>query len=276
MKYTAGDKVICIDAYEGELTSGKIYTIKGIEQGGAKTIQLEETDLYYYPHRFVLASEAGKNIEVGDTVMRLETGGHLTQGKTYEVLDVWNGQDPVVIDDNGDRGASASYLFVVVKKAEPKTDEWILWNGGKCPVPEGTLVDVRYRDKSERHKVKALKNTLDGLYDAGIAFWRSGNQSNDIVAYRICPTEKETPKSILQEAEELINGERAADYGKVSDNFANIAAGWNIIAKDGITPRKVGLMMAWVKICRDLVSPKHDNLVDGAGYFGCIDKMDRE
>jgi len=84
-------------------------------------------------------------------------------------------------------------------------------------------------------------------------------------------------KSILLEAEELINGERAKDYGKVSDNFNNIAIGWNVII-DGkpITARKVGLMMAWLKICRDVQNPKQDNLVDGAGYFGCIDKMSRE
>ena len=85
------------------------------------------------------------------------------------------------------------------------------------------------------------------------------------------------PKSILIEAEELINGERAKDYGKVRDNFNNIAIGWNVII-DGkpVTARKVGLMMTWLKICRDVQNPKQDNLVDGAGYFGCIDKMSRE
>lgn len=83
-------------------------------------------------------------------------------------------------------------------------------------------------------------------------------------------------KSALLEAEELINGERAKDYGNVSDNFSNIAIGWNVIAKNGIDDRKVGHMMAWLKICRDLQNPKHDNIVDAAGYMDRIDKMTRE
>lgn len=189
---------------------------------------------------------------------------------------------------------------------QQEVDSWIPWNGGECPVPAGTLVDVKHRDGGEYTSLKARKNGY-----ASSLHWNNDGMTGDIIAYRICPTveppfdfeaalaennekigkefneqfwkdvgkdvvEKLTTKSALLEAEELINGERAKDYGKVSDNFSNIAIGWNVIAKDGIDARKVGHMMAWLKICRDLQNPKHDNIVDAAGYMGCIDKMTRE
>lgn len=36
-----------------------------------------------------------------------------------------------------------------------KNDGWIEWGGGECPVPTGTLVDVRYRNGEENHHVGA-------------------------------------------------------------------------------------------------------------------------
>lgn len=83
------------------------------------------------------------------------------------------------------------------------------------------------------------------------------------------------PTTVLQEAESLIYGDREKDYGKTSDNFADIAKGWEVIAKTTITPEQVGLMMAWLKICRANKDncEKRDSLVDLAGYAGCIEKI---
>lgn len=82
-------------------------------------------------------------------------------------------------------------------------------------------------------------------------------------------------KTVLQEAESLIYGDREKDYGKTSDNFADIAKGWEVITKTTITPEQVGLMMAWLKICRANKDncEKRDSLVDLAGYAGCIEKI---
>ena len=91
-----------------------------------------------------------------------------------------------------------------------------------------------------------------------------------------------TNKTLLQEADALIYGDRQESYGSVTDNFSRIAAGWDQIFKDKlkpgehITPQEVGLAMAWLKIARYCHKPKRDNLVDVAGYVGCIDKMDHE
>jgi hypothetical protein len=95
-----------------------------------------------------------------------------------------------------------------------------------------------------------------------------------------CMLLDETPESvaghtILDTAKELIYGDREKDYGKTSDNFKDIAKGWEVITKATITPEQVGLMMAWLKICRANKDncEKQDSLVDLAGYAGCIEKI---
>lgn len=81
--------------------------------------------------------------------------------------------------------------------------------------------------------------------------------------------------TILDKAKDLIYGDRVNDYGKTSDNFKNICVGWEIIFKDGFTPERVGLAMAWLKICRASNDncEKEDSLVDLSGYAGCIEKI---
>lgn len=79
--------------------------------------------------------------------------------------------------------------------------------------------------------------------------------------------------SILQEAQNLIYGDRQADYGSVTENFTNITKGWSVIFGVDVTPEQVGLAMAWLKIARQSNVRKRDNLVDIAGYIGCIDKL---
>lgn len=81
--------------------------------------------------------------------------------------------------------------------------------------------------------------------------------------------------TVLDKAKDLIYGDRVNDYGKTSDNFKNICVGWEIIFKDGFTPERVGLAMAWLKICRASNDncEKEDSLVDLAGYAGCIEKI---
>ena len=81
--------------------------------------------------------------------------------------------------------------------------------------------------------------------------------------------------TVLEEAQSLIYGDREQDYGKTSDNFADIAKGWEVITKASITPEQVALMMAWLKICRANKDncEKRDSYVDLAGYAGCIEKI---
>lgn len=65
----------------------------------------------------------------------------------------------------------------------PDADGWIEWSGGACPVPEGTLIDVRYRDGEELLGIPALISAQ--WREASPDFWRNDECNVDIVAYRL-------------------------------------------------------------------------------------------
>src|SRR5687768_15104235 len=78
--------------------------------------------------------------------------------------------------------------------------EWIEWKGGECPVPRGTLIDVRYRDGGEMYGRRALECESWGR-DASSSFWGRLNIDSDITAYR--PSNLFKPSaSTLEEAYE--------------------------------------------------------------------------
>lgn len=82
--------------------------------------------------------------------------------------------------------------------------------------------------------------------------------------------------NILQEAEKAVYGDREADYGSVLENFTTVAKLWSVVAKVELTPEQVGLMMVQLKVARQMNKAKRDNLVDGAGYFATLEKMEEE
>jgi hypothetical protein len=81
--------------------------------------------------------------------------------------------------------------------------------------------------------------------------------------------------NILQEAEAAVYGDRQADYGTVNENFGTIAKLWSVVLKTEVTPDQVALCMVQVKIARQMFKPKRDNLVDGAGYFATLEKLEK-
>lgn len=74
---------------------------------------------------------------------------------------------------------------------------------------------------------------------------------------------------VLKKASELINGNRADDYGDAAENFGRIAKLWAATLGHDVTPAQVALCMAQVKISRLAHTPTHDDSwVDLAGYTG--------
>ena len=78
---------------------------------------------------------------------------------------------------------------------------------------------------------------------------------------------------VIKDAKDLINNDRAVDYGDAYDNHARIAEGWNTIVTGAlkthghITPAHVTLMMDWLKTSRLLNNiEKYDSWVDKVGY----------
>lgn len=85
-----------------------------------------------------------------------------------------------------------------------------------------------------------------------------------------------TTGSILLRANDLINGDRQADYGDARENLQRIADLWGTVLGIEVTIEQVCLCMIQLKAARLVKSPKHeDSWIDIAGYVGLIDKARR-
>lgn len=88
--------------------------------------------------------------------------------------------------------------------------------------------------------------------------------------------------SVTKEADALVSGTRRNDYGHPLDNWELTAQIATPIILEEI--RRFGrvraegmlLVMQAVKIARELNHVKRDNAVDGAGYWKCLDMVNRE
>lgn len=77
-----------------------------------------------------------------------------------------------VLDINGPAAAAAAVKAAIATKTDD--NPWIEWRGGECPVPDGTLVDVRYR----------WTGITDRARDPRELHW-DDRRGGTIVAYRI-------------------------------------------------------------------------------------------
>ena len=81
-------------------------------------------------------------------------------------------------------------------------------------------------------------------------------------------------ETILEEAQRLVHGNRGADYGHPADDYARTGRLWGaILGLPDIDPRICCLMMAAVKISREVNKHKRDNLTDLAGYAECANMV---
>lgn len=90
---------------------------------------------------------------------------------------------------------------------------------------------------------------------------------------------KERRISVLEQANEIIYGDREQTYGNPAVNLSTIAAYWSthLSAKYQqniqLTTDDVTVMMMQLKIARLATSPKHeDSLVDICGYAALADR----
>ena len=73
--------------------------------------------------------------------------------------------------------------------------------------------------------------------------------------------------AVLATAGELINGDRAKDYGSAYENHKRIAEIWSAIIGVNLNPRQVALMMVGLKLSRLANTDSHeDSWVDICGY----------
>ena len=83
-------------------------------------------------------------------------------------------------------------------------------------------------------------------------------------------------ESILQEDDRIVNGPRQAAYGTPLDNWSRTAALWSAYLGVTVTAEQAAMCLVLVKVAREANRPHRDNLVDGAGYFGVIEKIQDE
>lgn len=90
---------------------------------------------------------------------------------------------------------------------------------------------------------------------------------------------KEVNESVMQEAIDIIYGDREKVYGHPSKNLNHIAHQWStyLMQKHGFTvelsAEDVCWMMVDLKKCRQMNTEKRDNLVDAIGYLGLIERL---
>lgn len=109
--------------------------------------------------------------------------------------------------------------------------DWIDWGGGECPVPTGTLVDVKWRDGRIDDGIPAkISHDLDPSKRNAIS-WRHHGNSHDIISYRLHqPQEAEQTEAddkadlnecIGQDAAPVWNGEGLPPVGEKVIFFIN-------------------------------------------------------
>ena len=73
---------------------------------------------------------------------------------------------------------------------------------------------------------------------------------------------------LLEEARNLIYGDRAETHGDAKDNFGNIAGLWSVYLGHTVTAEDVALMMTLMKIARTKSGDVNmDDIVDAIGYL---------
>lgn len=77
-------------------------------------------------------------------------------------------------------------------------------------------------------------------------------------------------RELLEEAAELVDGERNAQYGDPRQDFQRTADMWSAYLGVPVAPHDVAAMMVMLKCSRIRWSPgKRDSWVDVAGYAAC-------
>ena len=76
--------------------------------------------------------------------------------------------------------------------------------------------------------------------------------------------------AILDSARLAVTVDRAATHGEAERGFARIGALWSALLGVTVTPDKVALLLATLKVARAWGNPDHaDNFIDLAGYAAC-------
>lgn len=95
-----------------------------------------------------------------------------------------------------------------------KNEGWIEWPGGECPVPRGTLVDVKYLCGDVNRHIKAGEPDSSGSIDTAFAVrWSKLGAEYDIIAYRLHKPQEATKANEEADLSECIGQHAAPQWG---------------------------------------------------------------
>ena len=127
----------------------------------------------------------------------------ITEGKVYEVVEYerfLNGRRQLGIFDDDD-----DFISVYSKPFEKVGEEMnyevgkpYLWFGGECPLPEGTIVKVRFGDR-DFYQITSFWSSIN---KAGRFHWGHEFRDNNILMFKVMEYPKETHKIELELTEE--------------------------------------------------------------------------
>lgn len=83
------------------------------------------------------------------------------------------------------------------------------------------------------------------------------------------------PLGLMNQAADLVYGDRNEDYGHPADDYDRTAGLWSALLGVEITAEQAALMMALVKFSREMNRPKADNVIDAHGYLLCYGRIRR-
>lgn len=98
------------------------------------------------------------------------------------------------------------------------TKEWIEWKGGECPVPTGTLVDVKHRD-GDWGIAKEAGRFNTGKGPGAAVHWDHSDSDGDIIAWRLHQPE---PTAWNGEGLPPVGREAERQREEVIDSIANL------------------------------------------------------
>lgn len=81
------------------------------------------------------------------------------------------------------------------------------------------------------------------------------------------------PRTLLDEARDIVYGDREETHGEPSKNLAAIASMWTPIFGVDVTPEQVCLAMIALKVARAVNNPRHhDHWTDIVGYVALAER----
>ena len=81
-------------------------------------------------------------------------------------------------------------------------------------------------------------------------------------------------KTILDEAKEIIYGDREKKYGHPAKNLNQISRLWSMYLEHPVSAQDVCMMMILLKVARQSNAYTRDNLVDIAGYAALNSRLE--